>query len=264
MTLHRFFLPPQSLTSTEISFPPEISHQIHRVLRLQSGDRVITLDGTGNEYIVCLTSVDRVVSGNVEETRPGRGEPSIFLTLYQGLVKGAKFETILQHCTEVGVSRFVPIVTERSVAGPPTDSRRQRFESIVREAAEQSRRGRLPIVEEPLPFAQAAEQATRSGPAVMLWEDEDNRALPDVRWSESTGSISLIVGPEGGFSTREVDLARDAGVNIVTLGPRILRAETAAIVGSALVLYELARKPSTISSLSRTLTLCPDIDTLPN
>jgi len=156
--------------------------------------------------------------------------------LYQGMLKGSKFETVVQHCTEVGVSNVTPIVSERSIFMEPSDARQRRLEVIAREATEQCRRGLVPTIGQPQQFTDAVAQAARAGPVVMLWEDEQAQQVRDVKLPLDVRQVALFVGPEGGFSAHEVDLLRHHGGHLATLGPRTLRAETAAIVGSALLL----------------------------
>ena len=232
MTLHRFFVPPTSAGADHVTFSPDQARQMQRVLRLRPGDRVIALDGTGKEYVVTLQDG---FEGRIEETRRNTAEPSLTLTLYQGVLKGAKLELVLQKCTEIGVDRFVPVTTARAVPADPSPSRQRRFETIVREAAEQSRRGCVPAIEPAIDLAQALQCAAANGPIVLLWE-EGGCPLRQLTCGPAPSTLSLFVGPEGGFSEEEVELARRGGAQIATLGPRILRSETAAIVGAALLL----------------------------
>jgi 16S rRNA (uracil1498-N3)-methyltransferase len=236
VTLHRFFLPPSALRGDGVIFPAETSRQIERVLRLKPGDRVVALDGSGTEHVVVLETVGRTTGGSIESTRDNEAEPATRLTLYQGLLKGAKLELVLQKCTEVGVSRFVPVSTARAVPAEPSASRQGRFETIVREAAEQSRRGRIPEIMGTVRLQEAISAACAAGPTVFLWADEQNFRLEDLSVPTGGLRVNLFVGPEGGFTEDEAELARLAGAHCVTLGPRVLRAETAAIVGSALLL----------------------------
>jgi 16S rRNA (uracil1498-N3)-methyltransferase len=236
VTLHRFFLPPDSVQAGTVLFPVQISRQMERVLRLKPGDRVVALDGSGTEHTVVLEAVGRTTSGSVESTCHNQAEPRTRLTLYQALLKGSKLELILQKCTEVGVSRFVPVATARAVPAEPSTSRQGRFEAIVREAAEQSRRGRIPHIAGALQLQDALIEATTAGPTIFLWEEEPSFRLENVSLSGDRTRLSLFIGPEGGFTAVEADAARTAGAHTVSLGPRILRAETAAIVGSALLL----------------------------
>lgn len=235
VTLHRFFLPPACIQGDHVSFPPAVAHQLHRVLRLRPGKTVLALDGSGAEYVTRLDTVGADTRGIVVERRMNTAEPPRPLVLYQGLVKGSKFETIVEHCTEVGVTRFVPMVTRRSVAAEPSASRQRRFDTIAREAAEQSARGIIPVVDLPMPFADAVSEACECGPAYLPYEGAHGSRLQEETFETSAGAVSLLIGPEGGFDEAEVALAASSGISIVTLGPRILRAETAAIVASALV-----------------------------
>jgi 16S rRNA (uracil1498-N3)-methyltransferase len=236
VTLHRFFLLPGMIRADAVTFPGESSRQIEQVLRMKPGDRVVVLDGSGMEYIVVLKKVGRTTTGAVEEQRLNETEPTIQLTLYQGLLKGAKFELVVQKCTEIGVSRIVPVASTRAVPAEPSASRQKRYETIAREAAEQSGRGRTPEIAGPIRFSEAVEEARASGSAVFCWEEEHDLRLSDLVPTNESPQIGLFVGPEGGFTADEAEEARIAGAGVVSLGRRILRAETAAIVGSALLL----------------------------
>jgi len=238
VTLHRFYLPSDVLHAEVVTFPDEASHQIARVLRMKPGDRVVVFDGSGIECIVALESVGRTSTGAVETRRRNEAEPTVQLTLYQGLIKGAKLDLVIQKCTEIGVSRIVPVVTARAVPAEPSPSRQARFETIAREAAEQSGRGRVPEIAAPARFPEAIEDATAAGPTVFCWENELKFGLRDLPKADEGQHVSLFVGPEGGFTEGEAEVARRAGARVVSLGPRILRAETAAIVGSALLLMQ--------------------------
>jgi 16S rRNA (uracil1498-N3)-methyltransferase len=235
VTLHRFFLPPDAFAGETVTFPPETSRQISRVLRLRAGDRVIALDNSGTE---CVVRLDEGNWGTVEQRRENGAEPSCRITLYQGLLKGPKLELVLQKCTEIGVSCIVPVVTTRCVPGEPSAARQARFETIAREAAEQSGRGRIPQVLAPMALNDALDTATEDGPLVVLWEDEDGTLLRDLGDRLSSRTLGLLVGPEGGLTPDEVGAARERGAFIASLGPRILRAETAAMAGVAILLAQ--------------------------
>jgi 16S rRNA (uracil1498-N3)-methyltransferase len=238
VTLHRFFVAAECIQTDRVSFPSEQAHQIRSVLRLRSGDHVVVLDASGAELVVRLDTLREGVAGTVEERSCSQAEPEVSVVLYQGLLKAAKFELFLHKSTEIGVSRFVPLITGRSVPSEPSPGRQRRFETIVREAAEQSRRGRLPAVSAAVPYENALAEAASAGRVVVLWEDERTVRLRDVSLGVPGEQVGLIVGPEGGLTPEEVALARDAGASVVSLGKRILRAETAAVVGSALVLAQ--------------------------
>jgi 16S rRNA (uracil1498-N3)-methyltransferase len=241
----RFFVPPGSIVGDEITFDSAATHQLRNVLRLRPGARVIVLDDTGIEYEVTLTSLDRAAAlGRIRAQHRSPAEPRLSLTLYQSLIKGDRFEWVLQKGTELGVSRFVPLSSQRTVSRDPEriERRRPRWERIIREAAEQSRRGRLPHLSPVTPFAEACGESVHAHEVALLpWEEASDvglsaalRALPT-----EVGSIALLIGPEGGFASAEVALAREHGIRIVTLGPRILRAETAGVAAATIVLSEM-------------------------
>jgi 16S rRNA (uracil1498-N3)-methyltransferase len=218
---------------------------MRRVLRLRLGERVIAFDGQGNEFTVNLTTLrDEQASGTIESQTSLSTDPSMRLTLYQALLPRDRFELVLQKATEVGVSTFVPLSTERSLvpAGALDAARLQRWQRIVEEAAEQSGRGGVPGVESPLSLRDAL-KAVQGTPAILAWERESERslrqALGGLHARGELAELALFVGPEGGFSGAEVEAARATGVTTVSLGPRILRSESAAPVLAAVVLYEL-------------------------
>ena len=245
--MRRFFVPPGTVAGREVVLPPELARRLAKVLRLQRGDRVVLADGSGRDYEVELKEVSaRAASAFVVGERPSPLEPSVELVLYQSLVRPQRFELVLEKGTEIGVSRFVPLLSGRAQVRTAAGSQRaQRWRRIVTEAAEQCGRGRVPAVDPPAPFEEAVRSATprRTGPGLRLipWEGERSQGLRSYlrALEERPASVSLIIGPEGGFAEEEVELARGAGCVPVSLGPRILRSETAGIVTAALVMHEL-------------------------
>ncbi len=239
VTLHRFFLGAESIHGDQICFPEEQSRQLERVLRLRAGDRVLVLDGSGTEREVVLRTVGKQAVGTVDAHRQNVAEPRITVDLYLGILKGSKFETVLQKGTEVGITRFIPVLTARSVPTEPSTAKVRRYEAIVREAAEQSRRGSLPAVGDVVAFDEALRTAIRTAPIILLWEDEETEHLMTVPLPRDPARVALFVGPEGGFTEEEVRVAREIGAQTASLGRRILRAETAGVVGPALLLARL-------------------------
>jgi 16S rRNA (uracil1498-N3)-methyltransferase len=241
VTLHRFFVPPESLVGDRVSLPADLVHQVARVLRLRAGDQILVLDDHGREQLVRLDQVDaRAVRGTSLETRTSRAEPGLRLTLYQALLPREKLEHVLQKGTEVGIAAFVPVATARSLADKDSvsDVKLRRWRTVVREAAEQSERGRLPQVMPALSFSEALAEARTAGPLLLAWEREAQRG-PSVALEtlSRAGRGSLFVGPEGGFTASEIEQAREAGALVIGLGPRILRAETCGPLLAALALY---------------------------
>jgi 16S rRNA (uracil1498-N3)-methyltransferase len=222
-----------------------LNHRLRNVLRLEVDDRIVCLDNTNWEYEVVLRQVDpELIAGEILQKRLSPGEPRVKVTLYQAVLKGDRFELVLQKGTEVGISEFVPLLSERCIvltAQQLSEQKMRRWDRIVQQAAEQSRRGRLPPLQSLMLFSAACERVKRSGGLALIpWIEEATplqEVLEQAGRTQRPFNISLFVGPEGGFSPAEVSMARDYGVVPVSLGPRVLRAETAGIVASALILY---------------------------
>jgi 16S rRNA (uracil1498-N3)-methyltransferase len=242
--MHRFFVPEEQFTDTEVKLVGEQAHQIRDVLRMQRGAHIVVLDNLGWEYEVALNNVARKqVQAMILERREATGEPHTKLTLYQSLLPRAKFEWVLQKCTEVGVSNFIPVITQRSLIQDTAVAlkKMERWERIITEAAEQSGRARIPTLADPIQLHAAVSDLKAYQRSLIAWEQREGT---DIRTSlreseEGPAAVALFIGPEGGFAEEEVAWSRSAGVTPVTLGQRILRTETAAIVASALILYEL-------------------------
>ena len=244
--MHRFFVHPACIDGERVSLEGGVARQISRVLRMSPGDEVVLLDNSGREYRVRLTSFNRdIVEGAVQCAREGEGETSISVTLYQGVLKGEKFEWVLQKGTELGVKTFVPLICRRSVPQGGDGwhiSRYPRWQKIITEAAEQSGRCLLPQLRQPISFRDACKDACDgvqgSSMSIIPWEQEKagslRRALEDMR----SPRANIFIGPEGGFEEDEASYARSCGVLPVSLGKRVLRSETAGIATVAAVLYE--------------------------
>lgn len=207
---------------------------------MREGQEVIALDNAGNEYRVTLREVARSgVRGEIMERRAARGEPFTKIILYQALLKADKFEWVLQKGTEVGIGKFVPISTTRAIADAVSKQKAARWAQIVTEAAEQAGRGKIPPLAALETFDSALRSAhTAGGKIFVLWESETaldlRRALDDAG---NADTFHLFVGPEGGLTPQEVETARTFGAQSITLGPRILRAETAGMVAASAILF---------------------------
>lgn len=240
--MHRFFISPEEKNADRIVFSAAHAKQISRVLRLEAGERCVVLDNLGNEWLVELThSVASSVEAQVV-TRSAAEEPETKLTLYISLTQREKFEWILQKGTEVGVSVFQPIITSRTLVQNRKDveAKYERWRLIIQEAAEQSGRGRLPVLLPALGLSEALQQAAQKVDLrLILWEGEVAATLKQALTRQPAKSVTIFIGPEGGFSAEEVEQAVNAGFEAVTLGKRILRMETAALVSAALVFHEL-------------------------
>jgi 16S rRNA (uracil1498-N3)-methyltransferase len=243
--MHHFFIPPKNITNRQAILTGAQARQVAQVLRMRPGEVLVVLDNEGWAYEVRLTAVTpQQVTADILEKRLAMGEPAVHITLYMALLKREKFEWVLQKCTEIGVSRFVPVVTQRSLAQDLDlkPGKLERWHKIITEAAEQSRRGRIPELCEPMKLAEALAQHGAEV-AIIPWEGADAASATAVTLrttlaGKTPQSIALFIGPEGGFAPEEIELAIQHNVQPVTLGKRILRAETAALVTASLLLYE--------------------------
>lgn len=239
-SINHFFLPPGSFLGSDVNFPPDTSRQIVRVLRLQAGDQVVALNNCGDAYLVKLTEANSNKTVGIIVSRYDLDTEADFtLSLYVALTQREKFEWILQKCTELGAHAIIPLVTERSlVTKSHTDQQKtDRRVQIIREAAEQSHRLRLPPLKPVQTYEQSLKSATASGSMIVLHEGSEEllgNVLDELFKQNAHREISLFIGPEGGFSEDEVVAARQQGGHICSLGQRVLRMETAAIAAVAL------------------------------
>jgi 16S rRNA (uracil1498-N3)-methyltransferase len=250
--MHRFFIAPELVKEMGISLPlpKELAHQVRDVLRLNLGEQLILLDNQGHEILATVESCSRVgVSVQLLERHPGKEPSPIRIVLYQGLLKSARFEWILEKGTELGVAAFAPILCRRSMAGLDAAGAAKilRWQRIVQEATEQCGRVTLPELLPIRPLVKALGEMPTDSLAIMPWEEASGRSLRDVLVNAQTRvadtvlprTIHLFIGPEGGLAPDEAALARSHGVQVVTLGPRILRAETAALASVASIMFTL-------------------------
>jgi 16S rRNA (uracil1498-N3)-methyltransferase len=242
--MHHFFIPPEQISVGRVTITGETARQIYSVLRLHSGAHIMVLDDSGLEYLVELETIERSSAlGRVLERQLCTAEPQTRLTIYLGLTQREKFEYALQKCTEAGVAGFVPVITSRTLVQDSAEAARKlpRWQHIVQEAAEQSGRGRLPIVHPPLHWKEALQHAaTQHTRSFLMWEGELTTSLRSALANMQPGStLAAIIGPEGGLSEAEAAGAVMAGCQPVSLGRRILRMETAALAATLLVMYQL-------------------------
>ena len=237
----RFFVDASVLRARNVTITGDLAHRLARVLRLRRGDEVVLTSGGPREYVVRLDGVSaNAITGVVTGERASPAEAAIEVVLYQSLIRPNRFDLALEKGTEIGVARFVPVVNARSqVTEEASSARSERWRRLIVEAAEQCGRGRLPTVGDPQSFDEAIR--TAPGLKIVPWEDERNARLSSYLHSlpERPRAVSVFIGPEGGYTDEEVALARESGAALLTLGRRVLRSETAAIVACGIVLHEL-------------------------
>lgn len=239
--LPRFFLAPTQIVLEAVAFHEADAVHLQRVLRLKAGDRVYVLDGLGALYLVQLTALEkRAAQGRILSRMDAGGELPVPVTLVQGLPKGEKFDWILQKATELGASRIQPVSTQRCVvkiAADKSADKLRRWDAIVREAAEQCERARIPKIASPCSLAEwlGRSQDSRALKLACL-ERADAPSLQHVlRETPRPSAFEVIVGPEGGFTPEESAALQAAGAKPVNLGQRILRTETASLAALALI-----------------------------
>ncbi len=217
---------------------------IAKSLRMQKGE-MLTLCHDATDYICEITDFgEGSVKLRLLKVEKCESEPGVEVTLFQALPKGDKMDFIVQKAVEIGVSAIVPVLTSRCVSRPDEKSLQKkvsRWQKIAEEAAKQSGRGRIPRVLEAVSLENAVETAKRSEKTLLFYENGGS-PLREVINTRKPQSVAVFIGPEGGFEPAEVDLVSAAGGATCTLGKRTLRTETAAIVATALVIYEIEAK----------------------
>ena len=248
----RLFLPPEALTSKEISITGDDARHLALVLRAEAGDPVTILDGRGYSYECRLLTVHKKeVRAEIIAQAPYSAESPVSITLAQGIPKGSKIDLILQKATELGVNRIIPLKSERSQVR--STGKADRWRKIARSASQQSGREKIPEIDEPVDFKEFINGISLHSPplskegkggfthaGIILSEDEKERNLKKIlNGFQGTSGITLLIGPEGGFSNNEVSTAIQKGFVSASLGPRILRTETAPISAISIIQYEL-------------------------
>ena len=240
--MHRFYADEAGIRNGMAALAPEDARHACRVLRMQPGDRMELFAG-GKRWLAELTELSpEAAACRVLSPLPST-EAALRITLYQGIPKGEKLELIIQKATELGAAAVVPAAMKRSI--PRWDSRearkkQERWQRIAREAAKQSGRTALPEIGLPVSFQELAERISRHEAAIVPWEDARTLSLTAFHAARpAVKDLAVVIGPEGGMEAAEIDRLRDAGCLPVTLGPRILRTETAglAALSALLCLY---------------------------
>ena len=238
----RFFSSDANRSGDEIALLAPDAVHISRVLRMKAGDAVVICDDVGFEHDCVLVSVskDRVLA-RIVQSRPYSTEPSVGVTVFAALSKGERFDFLIQKCVEVGASAIVPFISEHCVARPDErdyERKQARYARIALEASKQALRSRPVQVSAIQSFEQALQQAASYETAILLYERENSRSFSQIlRGSGDCTRYAVMTGPEGGFSEREVQLAVHSGLEPASLGPRILRCETAPVAAVCAIMY---------------------------
>jgi 16S rRNA (uracil1498-N3)-methyltransferase len=240
----RFFITPDQVRQPYITVKGDDLRHIRTVLRKQPGDLLTLLDGRGKEYIVRIVTMERTeIDTEIVEQRK-RELPTVRVTLGQGLPKSDKMDFIVQKATELGVSSLAPLITERTIVKVKDEEKRvARWQKIAHEAAMQSDRPDLPRIEPIMSFRDMMTLEPGTSPLLLFpWEEGTVPIKQVLRQTPNARNIIVLIGPEGGFSQAEADLAKQRGFQHVSLGPNILRTETAAVAVLSMIVYETSSK----------------------
>ena len=227
---YRLVVTPEQITEDLVNLDPQQLHYLLRVLRLGNGDRFIALDGAGNSWIAEIENK----LGKIIKSVDLNTELSISLSLITALPKGSGYEQVVRCCTELGVSNFMPVISDRTIL-KPSPNKVQRWRKIATEAAEQSERQILPTISEPIKFTKAIENIQPNQDKYICVARGDIPKLWTCLQHSNPASIVIATGCEGGWTETEIEKAIAVGFEPVSLGDRILRAVTAPIVVSSLV-----------------------------
>ncbi|MBI5025641.1 MAG: 16S rRNA (uracil(1498)-N(3))-methyltransferase [Nitrospirae bacterium] len=238
----QLFLPPEELSSKQVRIKDEKARYLYSVLRLKRGELLGIFDGQGHKYIAEVSSAGKkefiveLLRRDLHAT-----ESPVSLVLAQGLPKADKMDFIVQKTTELGIKTIIPLVTERSQVR--YTGKIERWRKIAIAASQQSGRERIPEIHEPITiedFLNLQNKPEIRVSGILLWEEETQNRIKDILHSfKGRKEILMLIGPEGGFSQKEANMAIESGFLSATLGPRILRAETAAIAVISIIQCEM-------------------------
>jgi 16S rRNA (uracil1498-N3)-methyltransferase len=230
--MQRFFAGNESFSRDSVVLKGTDASHICTVLRLQTGDKIQVLDGKGSLYVVQLGDVKaKLVKGEIISSEKVNTESPLTIHLGQSLIKGNKFDVVLRKSVELGVKTITPLMTERTVVKSNGNKKIGRWQKIAEESCKQCGRSSIPKVSESIIKLDVfCQQGSEADLKLMFWELESENGLKDINPEKTPSSVSVLIGPEGGFTIEEVETARSHGFQTVGLGPRILRAETAPLV----------------------------------
>ncbi len=246
--MNRFFVDVENIIEQENYIrmdDQEDRKHILKVLRLNIGDCVEISDGCGYVYIAEIQSIsESAIDLKLLEKRKSEAEPDVKITLFQSIPKSDKMEIIIQKTVELGITEIVPVISRRTVVrlhSKNEQKKLERWRKIASEAAKQCKRGIIPNVHPPISFEQMLEQICQYDFVVIPYEKEKELGLKDLLKNRGPAwkKIGIVIGPEGGFAEEEISTAKRAGAVSVTLGPRILRTETAGFVALSIFMYEI-------------------------
>lgn len=240
--MRKFLIPRDCIHENQGVLDGPDARHIVKVLRLSPGDPLTLTDGMGTDFSGRILACDRKqVVVELTDPRESETESSLSLTVCSGMLKHQKMDEVIQGLTQIGISRWIPFFCERSVPSPDEKSlsrRMQRWQTIAGETIKQCRRSRVVVISRPLPLADILDMGGAYEHRIAFWE-QGGDPLSRLTPMSGTNRALILIGPEGGFSEPEIQAAAEKGFIPYSLGPRILRAETASLCGAALVQHRL-------------------------
>lgn len=243
--MNRFFVSKEDIDDDIVTIKGDDIKHIKNVLRLKENDEISVCDNNDNEYIVKLDSIsNEAVKGSIVERTNIIRESNVNITLYQGFPKASKMDMIIQKATELGVKRIVPVITDRTIVKikdkKKENKKIERFKKIAIEASKQCKRGTIPEVTTVMSVDMIVDEIKKNESfTIVPYEDENKLGIKNFIGEVKNKDINIIIGPEGGFTEIEISKFKDINSKIISLGPRILRTETAGFTAIAIVMYEL-------------------------
>jgi 16S rRNA (uracil1498-N3)-methyltransferase len=241
--MSRFFIGKGAEIGEVLRIEGDSFHHITNVLRHKVGDEIEVCDGKGLCFCIVINKIHKdFLEAHVKDGYPSKSEPQLQVTLFQAVPKGDKFEWIIQKAVELGIYKIVPILTQRCVVKLKDEffaKKLTRWQKIAFEAAQQSKRGVIPQIEPPISLESSIDCSRNLDLRIIPYEEEKINSIRKIK-KEQWGikSCGVWIGPEGGFEPEEIRLAKEQSLLPITLGPRILRTETAGMIAISLLLYE--------------------------
>jgi 16S rRNA (uracil1498-N3)-methyltransferase len=236
----RFFIPPDQIQNNRFTLTGSESRHASKVLRMKAGDLIDLFDGKDLSYQGKIETIssDRL-EGVILSQQKGAHSSPVDLILYQALIKGAKWDWLVEKACEIGVAQLVPILTVRTIVKPSSENANERWKRIALAASKQCGRSDVMAVMPPIPANEALSEAVPDCLSLIPWEKESQRSVRQACHGFKGKRVRVFIGPEGGWDSKEVERAERYGVIPVRLGPTLLRSETAGLVAATLVLAEL-------------------------
>ncbi|MBN2226566.1 MAG: 16S rRNA (uracil(1498)-N(3))-methyltransferase [candidate division Zixibacteria bacterium] len=239
-----FYVLPDRVGTEAILIDGQEAHHLQKVMRMKKGEPIMVVDGIGNAFRCEIEKLEKkVVTAKILTRSRNFGEPLTRVTLAAGLSVGYKFDDVIQRATELGVARFVPLITEKSKVKIEDEKKAKakvnRWNKVAVASIKQCGRAYLPAIETPVTLTRFLETHEDLGRVLLFDPNSGGVAVQQLELTRENGGLTVLIGPESGFSRAEVDLACVRGAQIVSLGGRILRTENAAPTALAVIMYTL-------------------------